>query len=140
MPPVCDAPPPQMGLSPGGLMRQEIYEDEHGIDAWDTSIVSRCFVHIVNSAQFFHLTGCQPPGIPATAQDYTNAGLPWFDYYGGDLKALKGAKKLAGLDSVAAVKLKKGRGFLSDNDPVTPAVVKNELNRSMVREGVFLVN
>ena len=126
----------EMGLAPGGLMRQEIYEDKHGINAWDTMTGSRCFVHIVNSAQLLHLTGCQPPGKPPTAQDYTEAGLEWFDYYGGDLKALQGAKKLAELDSVASVKLKKGEGFLPDNDPVTPAVVKT-LNRSIVREGVF---
>lgn len=126
----------EMGMAPGGLMRQQIYEDKYGTDAWDTSVFSRCFVHIVNSAQFFHLTGCEPPVEPRMAQDYTNAGLPWFDYYGGDLKALKGAKELAGLDSVAAVKLKKGEGFLPDNDPVSPAVMKR-LSRSMVREGVF---
>ena len=100
-----------IGLAPGGLMRQEIYEDEHGIDAWDTSICSRCFVHIVNSVDFFKNTGCEPPSEPTTAQDYTNAGLPWFDYYGGDLKALEGAKELAELDSVASVKLKKGEGI-----------------------------
>ena len=117
-------------------MRQEIYEDEYGIDAWDTSNGSRCFVHIVNSVQLLHLTGCQPPSKPPTAQDYTRARLPWFDCYGGDLKALEGAKKLVELDSVASVKLKKGEGFLPDNDPVTPAVVKR-LNRTMVREGVF---
>ena len=127
---------PDMGLAPGGLMRQEIYEDEHGIDAWDASTGSRCFAHIVNSVQLLHLTGCQPPSKPPTAQDYTNARLPWYDYYGGDLKALEGAKKLVELDSVASVKLKKGEGFLPDNDPVTPAVVKR-LSRSMVREGVF---
>ena len=127
---------PDMGLAPGGLMRQEIYEDEHGIDAWDASTGSRCFAHIVNSVQLLHLTGCQPPSKPPTAQDYTNARLPWYDYYGGDLKALVGAKKLVELDSVASVKLKKGEGFLPDNDPVTPAVVKR-LNRTMVREGVF---
>ena len=135
-----DIPPcaaaPDMGLAPGGLMRQEIYDDPHGIHAWERSVASRCFVHIVNSVTLFEMTGCQPPGNPQTAQDYTDAGLPWFDYYGGDLKALEGANKLAGLDSVAAVKLKKGEGFLLDNDPVTPAVVK-KLNRSMVREGVF---
>ena len=126
----------EMGLSPGGLMRQEIYRDKYGVRSWDTSTYSRCFVHIVNSVQLVHLTGCEPPGKPQTAKDYTDAGLPWFDYYGGDLKALGGAKELAGLDSVAAVKLKKGEGFLPDNDPVTPVVVK-KLNRSMVREGVF---
>ena len=125
-----------MGLVPGGLMRQEIYEDQYGFDAWETSIQSCCFVHIVNSVQLVHLTGCEPPGKPRTAQDYTAAGLPWFDYYGNDLSVLEGAKKLAGLDSVAATKLKKGDGFLKDNDPVTPAVV-NKLNRLMVREGTF---
>ena len=39
-----------------------------------------------------------------------HGGLPWFDYYGGDLTALDGARKLAGLDSVAATKVKKGEG------------------------------
>ena len=128
--------PPEMGLAPGGLMRQDIYEDEHGIDAWDTSTSACCYVNIVNSVQLLHLTGCQPPSMPPTAQDYTDAGLPWYDYTDDELEALEGAKKLAGLDSVASVKLKKGEGFLPDNDPVTPAVVKR-LNRSMVREGVF---
>ena len=126
----------EMGLAPGGLMRQEIYEDEYGFDAWDRSIRSRCFVRIVNSVQLVHLTGCEPPSKPQTAQDYTAAGLPWFDYYGNDLSALEGAKELAGLDSVAVTKLKKGDGFLQDNDPVTPAVVK-KLSKLMVREGIF---
>ena len=140
-PPVlCDVlmspPAPEMGLAPGGLMRQEIYEDTYGFDTWETSIQSRCFVHIVNSVQLLHLTGCEPPGKPRTAQDYTAAGLPWFNYYGKDLSSLKGAEKLLGLDSVAVTKLKKGEGFLQDNDPVTPAVVK-KLNNWMVREGIF---
>ena len=124
---------PGMGLAPGGLMRQEIYQDKHGIDAWETTTGSRCYVHIVNSVQFFYLTGCEPPGKPQTAQDYAG---PWYDYTDNELKVLEGAKELAGLDSVASVKLKKGEGFLPDNDPVTPKVVK-KLNRTMVREGVF---
>ena len=64
----------EMGLAPGGLMRQEIYEDEYGFDAWDASTRSRCFVHIINSVQLVHLTGCEPPSKPQTAQDYTAAG------------------------------------------------------------------
>ena len=126
----------EMGLAPGGLMRQEIYGDEYGFSAWDRSIRSRCFVHIINSVQLVHLTGCEPPGKPRTAQDYTAAGLPWFDHYADDLSALEGAKKLAELDSVAPAMLKKGEGFLQDNDPVTPTVVK-KLNNLMVREGTF---
>ena len=106
------SPPPEMGLAPGGMMRQEIYEDDYGFDAWDTSVRSRCFVHILNSVQFLNVTGAQPPSEPPSALDYTKAGLPWFDYYDGELMALEGAKKLAGLDSVAVKKLKKGEGVL----------------------------
>ena len=102
--------PLEMGLAPGGLMRQEIYEDPYGLDSWDIAVRSRCFVHIVNSVQFLHLSGSQPPTRPPTALDYTDAGLPWFEYYGGDLPALKGATKLMGLDGVAVKKLKNGEG------------------------------
>ena len=135
-PPAAQAPPREMGLAPGGLMRQEIYEDDYGFDAWDTTVRSRCFVHILNSVQFFNVTGANPPTEPPSARNYTKAGLPWFDYYGGDLKALKGAQKLAGLDSVAAKKLKKGEGVLPDNEPVQPKVVK-KLGKGKVREGEF---
>ena len=124
------APPPPagcqaaagMGLAPGGLMRQKIYEDPHGFDAWDRSARSRCFVHILNSVQFLQVTGVKPPAKPPTAADYTRAGLPWFEHYGGDLTALDGAKKLAGLDSVGARKLKQGEGVLAGNDPVQSGV------------------
>ena len=135
-PPRAEMEVGEMGLAPGGLMRQEIYEDEYGFDAWETTVRSRCFVHILNSVQFLNVTGAQPPSQPPSALDYTKAGLPWFDYYDGDLKALKGAQKLAGLDSVAAKKLKKGEGILADNEPVKPKVIK-KLGKGKVREGEF---
>ncbi|MYC23945.1 MAG: hypothetical protein F4X62_20970 [Caldilineaceae bacterium SB0662_bin_25] len=135
-PKIQQAPPREMGLAPGGLMRQEIYEDDYGLEAWETSVRSRCYVHIVNSVQFFRVTGAHPPSMPPTAQEYTKAGLPWFEYYGGDLKALEGAEKLAGLDSVAVKKLKKGEGVLADNEAVVPKVVK-KLGKGKVREGEF---
>ena len=127
---------PEMGLAPGGLMRQEIYEDEYGFDAWETSVRSRCFLHILNSVQYLAVCGVEPPTMPPTAAAYTDAGLPWFDYYGGDLNALEGSEKLAGLDSVAAKMWKVGASSLPGNDPVQPTVVK-ELNRQRVREGEF---
>ena len=97
-----------MGLAPGGLMRQEIYEDPHGLDAWDTTRTARCFVHLVNSAAYRQITGCAPPTEPVTADHYREAFIPWFEYYGGDAKALEGAPRLAELDSVAAKTIKKG--------------------------------
>lgn len=118
---VCESA--SMGLSPGGLMRQEIYEDEHGYDAWDRSMSSRCFVHILNSAQWEGATGKTMPGAAPTANAYTKAGLPWFEYYGDKLGVLNGAKKLAELDSVAAKKIKLGAKPLPENDAVKPATI-----------------
>lgn len=127
----------EMGLAPGGLMRQEIYEDHHGISAWDTSTSSRCYVHIVNSQVYHNLTGNNPPGNMPTAKDYTAAGLPWFDYYDDSAAlALPGNKTLAGLDSVAAMGIKKSETPLPENEPVKPINVK-KLGADKVREGEF---
>src|SRR5690606_15136672 len=67
-----ESPDASMGLAPGGLMRQEIYEDKYGFDAWDTGASSRCFVHILNSAQWQDATAEPAPGQPPSAADYTN--------------------------------------------------------------------
>ena len=96
---------------------------------------SRCFVHILNSVQFLGVTGGEPPHEPVNAQDYSAAGLPWFEYYGADLEALEGATKLAALDSVAAKSLKVGDGIITGNEPVTPLVVG--LSARPVSEGEF---
>lgn len=127
------APPMEMGLAPGGLMRQEIYEDEYGIDVWDTRAGASCFVHIVNSLQYFSVCGVSPPHRPPTARKYAEAGLPWFDYYDADLTALAGAEKLAGLDSVAGRRIKEGRVVRSEG-LLGPVVVQplSPKNRSAV--------
>ena len=126
----------RMGLAPGGLMRQEVYEDEYGLDAWCTAVRSRCFVHILNSLQYLSVTGTEPPQRPVTAGDYTDAGLPWFDHYGGDLTALEGSKKLLEMESVGVLNVKKGKGPLADNDPLPPMSRKNS-GGHIVREGPF---
>jgi len=126
--------PGEMGLAPGGLMRQEIYEDEYGFDAWDLDNSIRCFVHILNSSQWEMVTNKPVPGVPPSALDYTGAGLPWFDYYDDKLNALKGGDKLSGLDSVAAKGVKLGEKPLKQNGAVTPHLV-NQL--SPKKDGVL---
>ena len=113
---------PDMGLAPGGLMRQEIYEDDYGFDVWDTSASARCFVHILNSVQYFAVCGVSPPHKPPTAREYTDAGLPWFDYYDADRVALEGAKKLASLDGVNRRRIKEGR-VVRQEGPLGPVLV-----------------
>ncbi len=126
-----------MGLAPGGLMRQEIYDDPYGYDAWDFENSSRCFVHITNSASYKAITGYAPPGEPVTPTQYQKAGLPWFYYYASDLKVLEGAPNLAGLDSVAAKMIKEKKGPLGKNDPVDVRHVLAVGRGDMVREGDF---
>ena len=92
-----------MGLAPGGRMKQDIYDDHYGLDVWDQEHSSRCFVTITNSAQWLDITGEPPPTKPPTAKEYTEAGLPWFDYYDGDAKAVSGAEKFKGIKSVAQI-------------------------------------
>jgi hypothetical protein len=45
----CSCAPPDMGLAPGGRMKQEIYHDKYPLSDWDLDNGSRCFVHIANS-------------------------------------------------------------------------------------------
>ena len=110
--------PGPMGLAPGGRMKQEIYDDPYGLDAWDQRHSSRCFVTIANSTVWTATTGEAPPTEPPTAVEYTRAGLPWFDYYGGDAEAVEGAKKFKGIVSVAAMGKVKGETPLPENESV----------------------
>jgi hypothetical protein len=129
----CDSS--AMGLAPGGLMRQEIYEDHYGFDAWETTVSSRCFVHILNSLQWEKATGKPAPGKPPRAADYTSAGLPWFDYYDERQSALSGSEKLAQLDSVAAKGVKKGEEPLPENDALKPNLVVKLGTQKQVSQG-----
>ena len=117
-------------------MRQEIFDDHDGLDAWDQRHSSRCFVSIANSATWTTITGERPPTEPPTAAAYTKAGLPWFEYYGGDNEAVAGAEKLAGLRSVAEMGETKDALPLPENESVDVRHT-NDLGRgkpSIVRE------
>jgi len=130
----------EMGLAPGGFMRQEIYNDPYGIDSWDTKHTSRCFVHIANSLVWRSITGENPPTTPFTAKEYTDAGLPWFDYYDESVKPVEGSDVLAGLKSVAQKGEEKGDVPLPENTPVTPENIiklRAGLTKKQVREGRF---
>jgi hypothetical protein len=131
-----DSESPDMGLAPGGLMRQKIYEDEYGIDAWDQDNGFRCFIHLANSEMYQAITGHVPPHKPLTAKDYTQSGLPWFDYY-SDGKALSGTKPLSTLTSVATKIIQKDGVPLKDNASVQPQLIKKLGSSSAVRDGEY---
>ncbi len=129
-----------MGLAPGGQMRQVIYDDPHGSKDWDTDHGSRCFVHLCNALVWRAITRSDPPTTPPTAEEYTRAGLPWFDYYAADLPGLKGSPILERLKSVVELGKEKGDAPLPENAPVDPEHViqlRRGLSRDQVREGRF---
>jgi len=129
-----------MGLAPGGRMRQEIHADPFEFGDWDTSVSSRCFVHIANTLTWRAITGERPPTEPPTAADYTRRGLPWFEVYGGDAAALAGSTRLAGTKSVLEKGREKDERPLPENESVALAHViqlRRKLAKDEVREGVF---
>ena len=88
----------------------------------------------------------EPPAQPPSAKQYTDAGLPWFDYYGQDAvdyhgqdaEAVSGSSKLAKLKSVLEMGRQKGESPLPENESVTPQKVVNlGTKRTIVREGQF---
>jgi len=132
--------PPDMGLAPGGRMRQEIYEDRFSWEDWDRSISSRCFVHLVNSLVWRAVTGKNPPTTPPSSKEYKRAGLPWFDYYDDRQTALDGTAVLEALKSVAEMGAEKGDVPLPENESVEVDRVRHvgqKKRPSQVREGVF---
>ena len=129
-----------MGLAPGGRMRQDVYDDPHTFGDWDTKHANRCFVHLGNSLVWQAVTGGPPPTVPPTSDEYTRAGLPWFEYYGGDLQALEGSETLEGLKSVTQMGTEKGDVPLPENVSVSPdnvIALRKGLRKDQVREGVF---
>jgi len=129
-----------MGLAPGGRMRQEIYKDPFKISDWDVEHKSRCFIHLANSLVWRAITGDEPPTVPFTAKEYTRQGLPWFDYYSDNSTALKGSDKLRDLKSVVQMGKEKGDNPLPENESVTPENIvklRNGLRQGQVREGSF---
>jgi hypothetical protein len=128
-----------MGLAPGGRMKQEVYDDPYGLDAWDQRHFSRCFVTIANSTTWYAITGERATEQPPTAADYAQSGLPWFDYYDADAKALDDAGQLASAKSVVEMAAGKGGEPLPDNSstPSRSVIRLHGQRPAAVREARF---
>ena len=107
----------EMGLAPGGEMQQDIYEDPYDFEVWDLRKSQRCFVTIANAEQWMDITGEEPPTSPISASAYTQAGLPWFEYYAGDQIAIEGAKRLGKIKSIKNVTPTAGQNIWVEDKP-----------------------
>ena len=121
-------------------MKQEIFKDPYGYEDWDRQTKSRCFVHLANSIMWRAVTSEAPPTMPPTSKQYSQAGLPWYDYYNADTAALEGSEILDDLKSVIQMGYEKGEYPLPENEPAIPKRVirlRKGLERNQVREGSF---
>ncbi|MDA1099218.1 MAG: hypothetical protein O2967_09575 [Proteobacteria bacterium] len=90
-----------MGLAAGGRMRQVIHPDPFNIEDWDIAAAERVFITLLHAKDWKAITGEAAPNEPPTAKEYSEAGLPWFEYYGKDQAALPGGARFGGVKSVA---------------------------------------
>jgi hypothetical protein len=70
-----------MGFAAGGRIVQRLYADPYGFDSWLTQPTADLLVYVVNSDVYQNITGRPPPPTPVSAEEYTKAGLPWFELY-----------------------------------------------------------
>ncbi len=129
-----------MGLAPGGRMRQEIFDDPFDVHDWDREHASRCFVHIANSQVWRAITDRGPPTVPLTAREYRKHHIPWFDFYSEGSTAVGGSPILERLKSVAQLGKQKGDLPLPENESVEAenvVALRRGLRRDQVREGTF---
>jgi len=140
---LCCAPPSaksEMGLAPGGRMKQDIFQDPFDFSDWDLTQSSRCFVHIANSLTWTSITKQAPPLMPPSAADYTRYGLPWFDWYDDSLQAVDGSSVLGKLKRVLGIAKEKRQSPLPENESCDPTKVVNLQPKRVgdkVREGAF---
>lgn len=110
-----------MGLGAGGIMRQHIYSDAYGLDAWDTTNVGEIYVHILNGVDFYSITGRQPPSSPIDADLYTRYGFPWFEVFDEHRSDLAPSERLQAVKTV---------GQLQDGKPE----VSVDVDRRQIRK------
>ncbi|WP_210569874.1 hypothetical protein [Streptomyces sp. GESEQ-4] len=93
-------PAAAMGLGVGGSMRQEVYQDDRPATDWSEEPAGRVYVHLVTPPEWRRITGEVPPPSPVDRAAYTNAGLPWFDYFDQDAEDLAPTDTLEGVKPV----------------------------------------
>lgn len=116
---ICES----VGLGAGGKIQQEVYADDHGIDAWSFEHATRVCIHTCNAMLWRKVTGENPPHPPLTAAEYRRHHIPWFDFYRDDLEALPETENLAGIQSVAQVLAAKGIASWGGEDEIDPSLV-----------------
>jgi hypothetical protein len=90
-----------LGFAAGGRVKQRIYRDQHGVEAWLGGAWSEVTIHAINTELFEAVTGRKAPASPVSAADYSAAGLPWFSLFDEVQDPALVAERLGRLKSLA---------------------------------------
>jgi hypothetical protein len=102
------------------MMKQKIYSDPYGIDAWDQDNYGRIFVYIINSEEFFDITGIEPLPTPIDAKTYTEYGLPWFELYDEEKSDIAPTEQLARVKTISGRDAERGETAQTDTSVEVP--------------------
>jgi hypothetical protein len=125
----------EMGLGAGGQVRQKIYPDPYGIEAWDPGNYGQLSVHILNSEQYREVTGRDPPPTPISTRTYTEHGFPWFALYDDSQGDLSAPERLTKIESVQALEAKEGAPTEQETSIDIAASQIRKLRHGKSREG-----
>lgn len=117
--------PPQLGIAPGGLIKQCIIEDPYPASIWDADRAISFNVQILNLEVFQQFTGMAPPATPISAQTYISQGLPFFDIYNEHSKVEGNFKNIKSVAMIDTEKRGKKRKYDErvDESPVDNSVI-----------------
>ncbi len=97
----------EMGIAPGGMIKQQIFKDPYGRQTWDTNKNVSFAIHLINSQVYKSITGFDPPQTPISAEIYQRLNLPWFDLYDETAPTLDPPSTFKRLISVVAIEYKR---------------------------------
>lgn len=91
-----------MGLASGGKMRQQIHVDSNNIEDYDMDHPIYLYINLLNSEDWFKITGSPPPHKALTPQDYKQYNTPWFEHY-RDIPTINPSEILSKVKSVEQI-------------------------------------
>lgn len=103
----------EMGLAAGGLIKQSINADPYPADIWDGEASVMLNLQIFDPASYRDVTGNPGPPTPATQQEYSNHGYPYYELWDEEKTGVKGD-----FDEVKSVaQLRKERALAAGEEP-----------------------
>ncbi|EFC42305.1 predicted protein [Naegleria gruberi] len=92
--------PEEMGIAPGGSMKQTLVADPYTPQFWDEQSKARIFVHLVNTKMYTQITGKRPTVSPISKETYLKLNYPWYEHYVEESGTIPSSEILSDINTV----------------------------------------